>query len=115
MPPRRVDDFLFSIPSVEKQMRPSSRTRVTAGPAGEPIIDGLGGGVVPGELGAFGAHPLFERGGKTCASPVAGIPSVIRGHRKTDLISVEDHAILRIRQILGMRLAAEPIHAEQPQ
>ena len=31
-------------------------------PTGEHVIDGFGDAIVPGELGAFGAQPLFERG-----------------------------------------------------
>ena len=51
-------------------MRPSSRNRTKATASGkrEHVIDGLGDGIVPGELGAFRARPLFERGDERRAS-----------------------------------------------
>jgi hypothetical protein len=67
----------------ERQILPSSRKRVKACQC-EHVVDRLGDYIVPGEFGALGAHPAFERGDQRGA-PLLAHGQATGGRQAVDL------------------------------
>src|ERR1017187_8864296 len=62
--PRAIPRSALSAALFERQIRPSSRKRVNAGPALEHVVHRFGEIVATRELGALLAHPAFQIGGQ---------------------------------------------------